>query len=371
MGGDGKTTSAAGAGGLPAGVRLVAGGVPLSASGAQAATAAAAETIAQDSTARDDAVAATSAEPRVNHTSEPGERPALIGDYELLGEIAHGGMGVVFRARQVSLNRPVALKMILAGRLAGRAALERFRLEATAVARLEHPNIVPIYEVGQDGGQHFFSMRLLEGGSVVEHLQRYIDDPAAAALLVEKVARAIHHAHQRGILHRDLKPGNILLDSAGEPHVSDFGLAKSSEMDSGLTQSEASLGTPGFMAPEQIRGAKSITTAADIYSLGAILYQLLTGVPPFSGASPMEVLRRVTDEQPPPPRSLRPRVPRDLETICLKCLRKETHLRYASAEALADDLRRYRLGEPIEARTVGKIERLWSWCRRKPALAAA
>jgi WD40 repeat protein len=340
--------------GAPA--RVIAGGAPLS--GASNANA---STVAQR--------LATDSQPPTPHG--PSTSPGMIGDYEVLEEIAHGGMGVVFRARQVSLNRPVALKMILAGRLAGRAALERFQLEATAAAQLDHPHIVPIYEVGVDGGQHFFSMRLIEGGSLADHLATYQNDPRATAELIEKVARAVHHAHQRGVLHRDLKPGNILLDTRGEPHVSDFGLAKWSESQADLTLSDTCLGTPSYMAPEQARGAKSITTAADVYSLGAILYQVLTGVPPFSGPAPAQILRQVLEDEPAAPRSLRPNVSRDLETICLKCLRKEPQLRYASAEALADDLRRFRLGEPIEARTVGRIERLWSWCKRKPALAAA
>jgi WD40 repeat protein len=294
-----------------------------------------------------------------------------IGDYEILEEIARGGMGVVFRARQVSLNRIVALKMILAGQLAGRDALERFRLEATAVAHLDHPNIVHVYEVGEEAGQHFFSMQLMEGGSLAQHLGKYLHDPAAASKMVEKIARAVHHAHQRGILHRDLKPANILLDTGGQPHVSDFGLAKWAESGTQFTKSISCMGTPSYMAPEQALGDKGISTAADVYSLGAILYQMLTGVPPFVAPSQVEILRQVVDNEPTAPRSLKPRVPRDLETICLKCLRKKPQLRYASAEALADDLRRFCNGEPIHARQVGTVERLWSWCRRKPALASA
>jgi WD40 repeat protein len=339
-------------------VQLIAGGAPLSALPGDSPT------------------VAGSFEPAPTPTPTPSpspspNRPTLVGDYEILEELAHGGMGVVFRARQVSLNRPVALKMILTGRLSSRAVLERFLLEATAVAQLDHPNIVPIYEIGADGGQHFFSMRLIQGGSLAERLNQYLDDPIATAELLEKVARAVHYAHQRGIMHRDLKPGNILLDTAGEPHVGDFGLAKLTEADSHITQSDACLGTPGYMAPEQVRGARDITTAADVYSLGAILYQMLTGVAPFTGPSPAEILRHVVEDEPATPRSLRKRIPRDLETICLKCLRKQPNQRYSTAEALAEDLRRFRLSEPIEARTVASIERLWSWCRRKPALATA
>jgi WD40 repeat protein len=294
-----------------------------------------------------------------------------LGNYELVGEIARGGMGVVFRARQIGLNRIVALKMILTGPLAGDAALQRFRIEATAAAQLDHPNIVPIYEVGEDAGQHFFSMKLVEGGSVADHLQRYLGNPHAAATMLSKVARAVHFAHQRGILHRDLKPANVLLDSAGEPLVSDFGLAKWDQLDANLTHADTCLGTPGYMAPEQAKGSQGMSTSADIYSLGAILYQCLTGLPPFTGGNVAEVLRKLIDEEPVPPRTLGKSVPHDLEIICLKCLSKEPRQRYPSAEALADDLDRFVHGEPIEARAVGTIERIWRWCRRKPALATA
>ena len=313
-------------------------------------------------------------EPVADEEPIDAEHARILGDYELLQEIARGGMGVVFRARQRSLNRIVAVKMILGGRLAGIQEIRRFRTEAEAAANLDHPNIVPIYEIGEDDDQQFFSMKLVEGESLAAQLKagRWRPDPRNRAEvqrriagLLAKVARAVHHAHQRGVLHRDLKPSNILLDEQGEPHLTDFGLAKLVERPANVTVTDAILGTPCYMAPEQAAGkSKSITLAADIYSLGAILYELLTGQPPFQGDSAQEILQHVQMWDPPRPRLLDPAVAADLETICLKCLAKEPQRRYATAEALAQDLERWLQGEPITARPVGRLERAQKWVRR-------
>jgi WD40 repeat protein len=302
----------------------------------------------------------------------PGARqPAQsFADYELLEEIARGGMGIVFRARQISLNRPVALKVVLSGQLASEAEVQRFKAEAEAAANLEHPNIVGIYEVGEHEGQHFYSMKLIEGGSLGAKIAELPGDWKTATRLVAEIAHAVHYAHQRGILHRDLKPANILLDTEGRPHITDFGLAKRVGSDQGLTRSGAIVGTPSYMAPEQAAGKKGLTTAADVYSLGAILYELLTGQPPFRAESHLDTVLQVLERPPVPPHRLRQDVPRDLETVCLKCLEKDPGRRYGSAQELAEDLERWLSGAPIRARRSSVWERGLKWVRRRPAAAA-
>jgi WD40 repeat protein len=298
------------------------------------------------------------------------ESGRCLGDYELLGEIARGGMGVVYQARQKSLNRIVAIKAIRSGPLASPAEVRRFRIEAENAAQLDHPHIVPIYEVGDHGGLPYFSMKLIEGGTLAEHIGTLHQEPKQAARLLATVAEAVDHAHRHGILHRDLKPANILLDARKEPHVSDFGLAKDLGGEC-KTQSGAIVGTPSYMAPEQAAGgANRLSTAADIYALGAILYELLTGRPPFREETALETLLLVRSAEPVRPSRLRPKLPRDLTTICLKCLEKEPARRYSSAGALAEDLRRFIVGKPIRARPVGHAERLWRWCCRNPAVAS-
>jgi serine/threonine-protein kinase len=279
-------------------------------------------------------------------------------------------MGVVYRARQVSLNRVVALKMILAGRFASPTEVERFRIEAEAAASLDHPGIVPVFEVGEHLGRHYFSMKLVDGGCLAQQVGRLVSEPRSSAALMATVAKAVHHAHQRGILHLDLKPANILLDGRSAPLVADFGLAKWVECESGPALSGAVLGTPGYMAPEQASGRSGeVTTAADVYALGAILYELLAGRPPFRAATVLETLHRVLEDEPPRPRLINPRADRDLETIAMKCLDRNPGQRYASAEALAQDLERWLVGESIAARPAGRPERAWRWIRRNPAVA--
>jgi WD40 repeat protein/predicted Ser/Thr protein kinase len=291
-----------------------------------------------------------------------------FGPYELVRELGRGGMGVVYEARQIAVDRRVALKMILPAHLSSPTDVERFRLEARAVALLEHPNILPVFDVGEIQGQAYFTMKLVDGSS----LARSTPDergPRKAAQLVAQIARAVHYAHQRGVQHRDLKPGNILLDSDGRPYLADFGLAKILESDNALTLTTTTLGSPAYMSPEQARGdTKNITSATDIYSLGAILYQLLTGKPPFQGKTVYETMRQVTEEEPATPSAARPGLDRDLEIICLKCLAKDPQRRYRSAEALAEDLDRWLASEPIHARPTNPAEKLWLWSRRNPAL---
>jgi WD40 repeat protein len=296
------------------------------------------------------------------------DKPAIAG-YDILGELGRGGMGVVYQARHVQLRRTVALKMILHGAHAGREELTRFRSEAEAIARLQHPNLVQIYEIGEHNGLPFFALEFVEGGSLDHQLQGNPQPPEQAAQVVETLARAMQVAHEAGVVHRDLKPANVLVGKGGVVKITDFGLAKRLDAP-GLTASGAVMGTPSYMAPEQAGQSKAIGPAADVYALGAILYELLTGRPPFRAATPMDTLLQVLGEEPVPPSRLNPKVPRDLETVCLKCLEKDPGRRYGSAEALARDLGHWRAGKPISARPVGRGERVWRWCLRNRAVAA-
>ncbi len=296
-------------------------------------------------------------------------RPSL-GDYELLEEIARGGMGVVYRARQISLGREVAVKLMRERTLADGEEVRRFRVEAAAAARLKHPHIVAIHEIGEHEGQHYFAMDLVEGADLARHTRAGPMPAAEAARITATIAEAVQHAHEKGVLHRDLKPSNVLLDGQGQPFVTDFGLARSLDADSSLTVTGQVLGTPGYMPPEQAMGRGTVGPAADIYSLGAVLYHLLTGRAPFAGGTPAETMRHVVEQEPVSPQLLNPGVPRDLVSVCLKCLNKRPSDRYATAADLAEDLRRFLGGEPTLARPAGQTERLWRWCQRKPAIAA-
>src|SRR5947209_2763380 len=294
-----------------------------------------------------------------------------IGNYQILEEIGRGGMGVIYRARQRHSRRIVALKRILSYHADSQETLVRFRREAEAAARLDHPNILPIYEVGEnEDGLPSFSMKFAAGGSLDEAVPALRREPRRIVALMAKVARAIEYAHARGILHRDLKPANILLDGRGEPLVSDFGLAKWLDATSEFTQTLAIFGTPGYLAPEQAAGsANKITPAADVYSLGAILFHLFTGRPPFLGEHALAVIQQAAEKQAPKLRSLDPTLDRDLETICAKCLEREPSARYRSAGDLAEDLERWLAGHSIVARPISPPVRIWRWSRRNPILA--
>src|SRR5438445_10925538 len=293
-----------------------------------------------------------------------------FGDYELLEEVGRGGQGVVFRARQKSLNRTVALKVISLGQWASTAHLKRFRREAEAAASLDRPSIVPIYEVGEREGACYFSMKFVEGGQLDEVARREPMPIRRAVELITKVARTVHYAHEHGILHRDIKPGNILLDTKGEPQLTDFGLARLVEAESTITRTREALGTPSYMAPEQAAGEYTkLSNATDVYGLGAVLYQLLTDHPPFAGGTTYETIKLLLDTEPRQPRLLNPKIDRDLSTICLKCLEKDPQRRYPSALALAEDLERWLKHEPIQARRSGIFSRGKKWVRRNPTSA--
>ena len=299
----------------------------------------------------------------------PEVAPPVVSGYEILGLLGQGGMGAVYKARDLHLNRIVALKTIIGGSFAAPTDRERFRREAEAIAHLDHPNIVPVYEVGEESGVPYFSMKYFGGGSLAEHKREPSSEPRTVARLVETTARAIHHAHQRGVLHRDLKPSNVLLDEDGQPHVADFGLAKRFDPGVGPTEVSTVAGTPAYMAPEQASGRGELTTASDVYGLGVILYELLCGTPPFDGDSPLAILQKLQEESPPKLTARNPRVPRDLETITFKCLEKDPRRRYESAQELADDLARWQSGKPIIARPVPAWERAWRGIRRHPVIA--
>jgi TolB-like protein/Tfp pilus assembly protein PilF/predicted Ser/Thr protein kinase len=296
-----------------------------------------------------------------------------FGDYELLEEIGRGGQGVVYRAKQKSLNRTVALKIVGSGHWATEAHLRRFRLEAKSAASLNHPCIVPIYEIGERDGSCYFSMGLVDGGQLDKVAMQEALPPRRAAELIAKLARTINYAHEHGILHRDIKPGNILLDAEGEPHLTDFGLARLAKMESDITRTTDLLGTPSYMAPEQARWKPEnaeLTSTVDVYGLGGVLYYLLTARPPFAGETTYETLRLLLETEPRQPRLLNPKVDSDLNTICLKCLEKDPNRRYSSALALSEDLERWLKSEPIKARKSGVFTHVRKWVRRSPAVAA-
>jgi tRNA A-37 threonylcarbamoyl transferase component Bud32 len=303
---------------------------------------------------------------------EPGTRVRYIGDYEILEQLDPGGMGIVYKARQISLDRIVALKLIKRGQLATAEEVGRFHNEAQLAANLDHPGIVPIFEIGKHEGQHYFSMAFVAGESLKQRVSRGPLPPDEAARVMQEVCEAVAHAHAQGVIHRDLKPANILLDQQGRPHVSDFGLAKRVASDSGLTVRDQYLGTPSYMSPEQAdRQWDRVTEVSDVYSLGATLYELLTGRPPFQAATFGDTLHQVRNEEPVPPRRLNPKLPPDMETICLRCLEKDAGGRPASAHRVAAALRAFLEGRPLPAdfKRVTRAERLWKWRRRNPTMA--
>lgn len=297
--------------------------------------------------------------------------PSDFGDYELIREIARGGMGVVYQARQLKANRLVAIKMILAGQFASKADVSRFYAEAESAARLDHPNIVPIFDVGRHGNHHFFSMAFVDGESLADRIRTGPMPPHEAAAIVRTIADAVSYAHQQGVIHRDLKPGNVLVSKSGDLRVTDFGLAKQIDSGHDLTATHQVLGTPNYMPPEQAAGqAANVGVTADVYSIGAIMYALVTGRPPFQAASQLDTLRQVMERDPVAPHLLLPELDADYETICLKCLEKQPSSRYANAGALRDELDRYLNGQPITARPVGSVERAWRWCKRNRLVAS-
>ena len=328
-------------------------------------------TEAPDGGAAENVEANAAAPPRRNKkAARAAETLGELGDYELLEEIGRGGQGVVFRARQRSLNRTVALKVISLGQWASRAHLKRFRREAEAAASLEHPGIVPVYEVGERDGSCYFSMRFVEGGQLDQVTKREPMSLRHATELIAKVARTVHYAHEHGIVHRDIKPGNILLDAKGEPLLTDFGLARLTEFESTVTRTKEVMGTPSYMAPEQAVGNNAaVSSATDVYGLGAVLYQLLTGHPPFAGGTTYETIKLVLDTEPRPPRLLNRKIDRELSTICLKCLEKDPKRRYPSALSLAEDLEHWLKHEPIHAKRSGFFTHARKWVRRNPTSA--
>ncbi len=319
-----------------------------------------------------EAVSALLEEATANHNPSreaPARNPETLGDYQLIEVLGKGGMGIVYKAKQRKLNRVVALKTILAGHLANKDQIDRFRLEAEASARLDHPGIVPVFEIGEENEVVFFSMGFIDGESLAQRLRANTLAPRDAALVVKQLAEAVAYAHQANVVHRDLKPGNVLLDESGQPKITDFGLAKLVDRDDGMTVTGAVVGTPSYMSPEQAKGdAESVGPLSDVYSLGAILYASLCGHPPFRGPSTMATLRMVAMDRPTSLRQLQPDIPVDLETICHKCLEKDPKVRYASGTELAEELQRFLDNRPIRAQPISTWKRFYSWCRRNPGI---